>query len=239
MDNLLLRLLNARDEPERRLRLHELLTIHVAPIARQVLRQRLGFYVSAQGVNETNRDAEDLYQEVLTRVVEVLNADQRCLTTIENFEGYVNRTASNICFDFLRSKYPTRFRQQQLESLDDHVEATSRRSVPSAESDLESHELLGRLWLSIKRLTPKQRDAFVLRFQDHDGRNLFTVLLAAGIVDWKDLAEAMDRSAEDLVRLWTQMPMDTATAANELRASRENVYKWLYRAIQKLKGELE
>jgi hypothetical protein len=35
------------------------------------------------------------------------------------------------------------------------------------------------------------------------------------------------------------MPMDTATAASELRTSRENIYKWRYRAIQKLKGELE
>lgn len=238
MDNLLLRLLNARDEQERRQRLHELLTTHVAPIVRQVLRQRLGFYVSAQGVNETNRDAEDLYQEALTRVVEVLNADRRCLTAIGNFEGYVSRTASNICFDFLRSKYPARARERELESLDDQADVNSHRGVPSAESDLERHELLGRLWRSVKRLTPKQRDAFVLRFQDHDGRNLFTVLLAARIVDWKDLVEAMDRSAEDLVRLWAQMPMDTATAANELRTSREKVYKWLFRAIQKLKDEL-
>ncbi|HJP92568.1 MAG TPA: hypothetical protein VJ875_11470 [Pyrinomonadaceae bacterium] len=39
MDNLLLRLLNAQNEQEREQRLYELLTIHVAPILRKVLRQ--------------------------------------------------------------------------------------------------------------------------------------------------------------------------------------------------------
>src|SRR5919107_117344 len=100
MNSLLLRLLDAQDEQERRECRDELLTIHVAPIVRQVLRQRLGFYVSAQGVNENNHDAEDLYQEAMTRMVELLHEGRRSLTTIGNFEGYVVRIVSNICVDF-------------------------------------------------------------------------------------------------------------------------------------------
>ncbi|HSE19779.1 MAG TPA: sigma-70 family RNA polymerase sigma factor [Pyrinomonadaceae bacterium] len=239
MDNLLLRLLNARDEQERRQRLDQLLTIHVAPIVRHVLRYRLGLYVNAQGVNENNHDAEDLYQEAMTRIVEVLHADQRSLMRIENFERYVGRVVSNICVDFLRSKYPARAREQQIESLDDQVEVNSGRSVRSLESDVEANEALGRLWRILKRLPPRQRDAFALRFQDDAGRDLITVLLAAGIADWKELAEGLRRSVADLACLWRQMPMDSATAARELQTTRDNVYKWRYRAIQKLKGELE
>jgi RNA polymerase sigma factor (sigma-70 family) len=340
MDNLLLPLLKAGDEQERQRCLEELLTIHVAPIVRQVLRQRLGLYVSAQGVNENDHDAEDLYQEAMTRMVEVLHADQQSLTRIENFEPYVGRIVSNICRDFLRSKYPTRarlkdalrdvfrrhnhldswqyedeilcgfttwrnnskppviidevdttlnafraarfadedvrvvalsrvvaelfewiggpvqihalvrmlafvrdVRDQQIESLDDQVDfefaVNSQQSMQSTGSEVEAHQLLRRLWHILKRLQPGQRDAFALRFHDHEGRNLFTVLLAAGIVDWKDLAEGMERSVADVSRLWTQMPMDTGTAAIELHTSRENVYKLRYRAIQKLKRELE
>jgi RNA polymerase sigma factor (sigma-70 family) len=236
MDNLLLRQVNARDEYERQQSLDALLTMRVAPIIRHVLRQRLGLYVNAQGINANNHDAEDLYQEAMTRIVEVLNADQRVLTTIESFEPYVAGIVSNLCVDFLRSKHRkrARFTEQQLE-----FEINSRHSTRSAESDIETHELLGRLWRSVIRLTPRQRDAFALRFQDHSGRDLFTVLLAAGIVNWKDLAKGMERSVADLTRVWRQMPMDTATAASELRTSRENIYKWRYRAIQKLKGELE
>jgi RNA polymerase sigma factor (sigma-70 family) len=337
MDHLLLPLLNAVDEQELQQRVEELLVIHVRPIIRQMLQQRLGLYVNAQGVNATNHDAEDLYQEAMARMVEVLHADRRLLTTIENFEGYVGRIVTNICVDFLRSKHPTRarlrdalqyvlrrhadlvswqyddellcgfaawrntrkravdvsdidtrlnaflaarfadedvrvarlsrvvrelfewiggpveidvlvrmlayvrdIREQQTESLDDaDFENSLRSHIGLAESDVETHELLGQLWRIVRRLTPKQRDAFALRFCDQDGRNLFTVLLAAGIVDWKDLAEGMGRSAADVARLWKQMPMDSATVARELRTSRDNVYKWRFRALQKLKAELE
>lgn len=340
MDNLLLRLLNVRDEQERQQCLDELLTLHVAPIVRQVLRLRLGLYVSARGVNESNPDAQDLYQDAITRMIEVLQSDPRSLATIENFERYVGRVVSNVCVDFLRSKYPARarlkdglrdlfrrhtdlvswqhgdeivcgfaawrntgkpavsdydvetkmnaflaarfadqdvkavplsrvvteifdwrgepvqidvlvrmvayvrdIREQEIQSWDDHVaadfELKFRRGTRSVDADVETNEVLGRLWSILKRLPPKQRDGFVLRFHDDAGRDLFTVLLAAGIADWKDLAEGLGRSVTDLARLWTQMPMDSTTAARELRTSRENVYKWKFRAIQTLKAELE
>lgn len=336
MNKLLLRLLDSQDEQERRECRDQLLTIHVGPIVRQVLRQRLGFYVSAQGVNENNHDAEDLYQEAMTRMVELLHADARSLTTIENFQGYVVRIVSHICVDFLRSKHPERARladavrdvfrrnkdlaswqheneilcgfaiwrnaakrdidasdveiklntfladrfadedvsvvplsrtvaelfdwiggpvqfddlvrmlahvlrikNQQIESLDDHIgaEFVSHTDTRSTESYVETNDLLRRLWRIVKGLPPKQRDAYALRFDDQDGRNLFTVLLSAGIVDWNDLAEGMGRPVEEVARLWRQMPMDSATAASELSTSRENIYKWRFRALQKLKAE--
>ena len=73
MDHVLVPYLTAPDEEDRQRHLDELLTIRAAPLIRQVLRRRLGFYVSAQGTNENNQDAEDLYQEAMTRVVQVLH----------------------------------------------------------------------------------------------------------------------------------------------------------------------
>jgi len=340
MNKPLLRLLNARDEQERQECLDELLTLHVAPIVRQVLLRRLGLYVNARGINENDPDAEDVYQEAMTRMLEVLHSDQTSLSTIENFEGYVDVVVSNVCFDFLRSKSPARarlkdalrdlfrrhgdlvswrhgdeilcgfaawrdtgqpavsdnnveakmdaflaahfadqdartvplsrvvtglldwtggpvqmdvlvrmvayvrgIRDKEIESWDDHVaadvELEFRRSTPAIEAKVETNEVLERLWCILRHLPPKQRDAFALRFHDDAGRDLFTVLLAARIVDLKGLAEGLGRSVADLARLRTQMPMDSATAAHELRTSRENVYKWKFRAIQTLKAEFE
>lgn len=66
MHNLPRSLLDAQDEQERRQWLDEILTIHVAPLLRQVVRQvllqRLG----------SSRDAEDLYQEAMTRILEAI-----------------------------------------------------------------------------------------------------------------------------------------------------------------------
>lgn len=345
MDNLLLPYLSTNNESERQQRLDELLTVRAAPIVRQTLRRRLGFYVSSQGINENNQDAEDLYQETMTRIVQVLHELRASSTTtdIENFEHYVARIASNICIDFLRAKSPARtrlkdsmrdlfrrhkdlvsweyeseilcgfgvwrntgktafsdqashdietkleafklsrfadedvrtaplpqivaelfdwiggpieidvlvrimaslldVREQPIESLDDDItpswDAHFAGSAPSGESTLQAKELLERLWRAIKRLPPEQRDAFCLSFEDHSGQDLFSALLGAGTVTLKDLAKGVGRSVEEVARLRMRMPMDGAAVAAELNASRDNVYKWRFRAVQRLKAELD
>src|SRR5687767_16033481 len=107
MDNVLVPYLSAPDEEARQRHLDELLTVRAAPLIRQVLRRRLGFYVSAQGTKENNQDAEDLYQEAMTRVVQVLHQLQCSRDSdIGDFELYALRLASNVGTDFLRAKAP-------------------------------------------------------------------------------------------------------------------------------------
>jgi DNA-directed RNA polymerase specialized sigma24 family protein len=114
MDNVLVPYLTARDDRERQQHLDELVTIRAAPLIRQVLRRRLAFYVSAQGVNGNNQDAEDLYHESMTRVVQVLHQLYSASgIEIDNFDLYVSRIASNTCTDFLRAKSPARTRLKE------------------------------------------------------------------------------------------------------------------------------
>src|ERR1044072_195174 len=111
MDNVLVPYLTARDEQERKRHLDELVTIRAAPLIRQVLRRRLAFYVSAQGVNGDNQDAEDLHQESMTRVVQVLHQLHSASgIEIGNLDLYVSRIAANTCTDFLRAKSSPRTR---------------------------------------------------------------------------------------------------------------------------------
>jgi RNA polymerase sigma factor (sigma-70 family) len=343
MDNVLLPYLVSNDEQERQQHLDELLTLRAAPLIRQVLRRRLGFYVSAQGINRTNQDAEDLYQEAITRVVQGLNQLQSSSgADIVNFDLYVSRLTANICIDLLRAKSPARtrlkyslrdllkrhkdlasweyndeilcgfaswrnngknsdsdqfsedletklesfqslyfadedirraplpkvvvelfdwisgpveidllvrmiaslldIRDQQVESLDDSAPARWETSfvadTQSGESHIEANELLARLWDAVIKLPAGQRDAFALGFQDEAGQDLFTVLLASEIVSWAELAHGMGRSVEQVVRFRLRMPMDSAGVATELGASRENVHKWRFRAIRRLRTEL-
>ena len=334
--------LTATDHRERQQLLDELLTLRAAPLIRRLLLRKLGFYVSAQGVNENNQDAEDLYQEAMTRVVQELRQLQSSPgTDIGNFELYVSGLTSNLCTDFLRAKSPARTRlkyglrdllkrhkdfaswerdgevlcgfiswrntgkgafrtadqeleteldsfqsfhfanegirlapvsqivaelfdwmggpveidvlvrmvaylldikDQQFESLENPVPA--RRNTyfvaddHSGESQVEANELLARLWQAVIRLPREQRDSFALGFEDQAGQDLFTLLLGAEIVSWYELAHEMGRSVQEVVRLRLRMPMDSASVADELKASRENVYKWRFRAIRRLKTEL-
>jgi len=344
MDNVLLPYLTAKDEQERQQQLDELVTLRAAPLIRQVLRRRLGFYVNAQGVNENNQDAEDLYQEAITRVVQILNQLQASQTTpdIENFERYVSRVASNIFIDFLRDKSPERTRlkdslrdlfrrhrdlvswvyegeilcgfvewrktgksafsdqgsgnvdtrletfksvrfadedvsraplsqvlaelfdwiggpiqldalvrmiayvldlkEQHIESLDDQTRRWDTyfpEHIQTGETHVQANELLARLWYVVIRLPPEQRDAFAFGFEDQAGQDFFTLLLVAGIVTWNELAKGMMRSVDEIARLRMIMPMDGATAADELGVTKGNVWKWRHRAIRTLKTELD
>jgi RNA polymerase sigma factor (sigma-70 family) len=343
MDNVLVPYLTANDGRERQQHLDELVTVRAAPMIRKVLRRRLGFYVSSRGINENKQDAEDLYQEAMTRVVQVLDQiHSPSGIEIENFELYVSRIASNTCTDFLRSKSPARTRlkdglrhllkrhkdlvswqqddetlcgfaawrntrksafsdqplqdleskldsfhnvyfpdddirlapvsqivaelfhwvggpveinvlvrmiaylldikDEQIESLDEPSPASWDAyfisTTRSGESHVEANELLARLWQAVIQLPAQQRDAFALSFEDEAGQDLFTVLRSAEIVNWDELAQGMGRSVQEVVRLRVRMPMDGAGVANELRASRENIYKWRFRALRRLKTEL-
>src|SRR5262245_6695026 len=111
MDNVLVPYLTADDDRERQQHLDELLTLRAAPLIRGVLLRKLGFYVSAQGINQNNQDAEDVYQEAMTRVVQELHQLQSSRSTdIGSFELYVSRITSNLCIDFVRAKSPARTR---------------------------------------------------------------------------------------------------------------------------------
>ena len=344
MDNVLVPYFTAADDGQRQQQLHELLTLRASPLIRGVLLRRLGFYVSAQGVNENNQDAEDVYQEAMTRVVQELTGLQSSTgPDIENFELYVSRLAANICTDFLRAKSPawTRLKyrlrdllkrhkdlgmwgqegetlcgfarwqnsgksafsaqssqdletkldsfnliyfpdedvrlapvtqivaelfdwiegpveldvlvrmvaylldikDQPIESLDDPAKEKwavyFACGTRSGESHVEANELLTRLWQAVIQLPVEQRDSFALSFEDEAGQDLFTMLLAAEIVNWDELAQGMGRSVEEVVRLRLLAPMDSASVAEELRASRRNVYKWRFRAIRRLETILE
>ena len=72
MDTLLLTFFTTADESCADETLEELIQIHVAPIARLILRGKLGLYVSGLGENPSDPNAEDLYQEILVRVVQGL-----------------------------------------------------------------------------------------------------------------------------------------------------------------------
>jgi hypothetical protein len=100
-------------------------------------------------------------------------------------------------------------------------------------------ELLRSLWAAVRRLQPKQRDTFGLSFADDGGDDLFTLLLDAEVATLPEIAATFERSLEDLIVLWQQMPMDNAGLAQELSATRQQVNKWRFRALRQLKKEFQ
>ena len=84
----------------------------ILSLIRKVLRQRLGLYVNQQGVNPQQPDAENLYQNILIRLLQrsqdwLADAEKNA---IHNYRNLVITTATNVCHDYLRAKSPNRAR---------------------------------------------------------------------------------------------------------------------------------
>jgi len=123
MDSTLLAFLQTTDADERERLLSKLILEQAAPSVRQVLRYRLRFHISKGGTSPANPDAEDLYHDVITKLVKVLNEfhAQRKNAGVGDFRQYATRVAVNACNDYLRSKYPSRAR------LKDNIRDTLER----------------------------------------------------------------------------------------------------------------
>jgi len=112
MDGKLLAYLNEPDSPERDELLAHLILEDAAPVVRRIIRYRLHFYLSEAGQNGQNPDAEDLYHDILMRLVRALQqfSAQPIPPAIRDFRHYASRVAINACHDYLRRKYPERTR---------------------------------------------------------------------------------------------------------------------------------
>jgi len=344
MDSILLTFLQATEGAERERLLSELVLTHAAPLIRNTLRQRLGFFVDHSGANSNNPEAEDLYQDVITRLItrlKGLRADPHA-DRISNFRQYVTRVAANACHDYLRAQSPARSRLKNnlrdlldrhpdfsvwkdevyeylcgfaawrhrkpspapskslllllenpeefkrqvfpredirrvpftrvvaeifnrvggpvkieplveilavlLEITDHPVEALDNQdtypdrqlidSTVRCETRLEMRETLHQLWEEIRGLPPPQRDTFCLSFADHNGDDLFSLLIDAEVVTLPQLAAELDLTLARLVTLWREMPMDNRALAAELGATRPQINKWRYRALRQLQKKM-
>src|SRR5262245_56721086 len=132
MDSTLLAFLQTTDADERARLLSKLILEQAAPSVRQVLRYRLRFYIGKGGRSHTNPDAEDLYHDVIAKLVKILNEAraQRKNADIKDFRQYATRVAVNACNDYLRSKYPsrTRLKDQVRDTFDQHADFDIWRS---------------------------------------------------------------------------------------------------------------
>jgi DNA-directed RNA polymerase specialized sigma24 family protein len=119
-----------------------------------------------------------------------------------------------------------------------YVEAQIAANTLTTGSRLEEQALLRGLWQALRELSAQQRDVFCLGFEDQSGRDLFTVLLEAEVVTFRELAQELNRPTETIVGLWSKMPMDDEGIAAELKTTRGQIWRWRSRALQRLKKGL-
>ncbi|HEX8294644.1 MAG TPA: hypothetical protein VF570_23005 [Pyrinomonadaceae bacterium] len=117
-------------------------------------------------------------------------------------------------------------RDQPPESLPENEDA---RALPQAagESDpawhIEKRIFLQRLWEELRQLPVNQRAALLLNLKDSGGFGCITLFPATGVATLRQLAEALEMGAEELARLWNELPIEDARIAGLLGLTRQQV----------------
>jgi RNA polymerase sigma factor (sigma-70 family) len=344
MDSMLRYLLDSQDEVERKRRFDEIILVHTAPLVRGILGERLGFYLNPAGKSRGNPEAEDLYHQIMLKLIQRLSdlqADPEKYA-INDYRQYVGSVATNECHSHLRRRSLARARLKnnlrmlisrrkefKIWKLDDrtalcgfaawegraistasserlarlketpetftsarfanedpqrvphtkllveilqwlggpveiddlvelvamfrHVQDQPAESIESAEEQqglqltdptprsdvtLENKEMVRKLWEEVKQLPPNYRIAFCLGPVGEENDDLWDLLLTAEVITLTELAAGLEISFEKLVEIWGRLPMDSKTMAEYLGATRSQVKKWRFRAVERLRERL-
>src|SRR5262245_44838414 len=225
MDSMLKCVLDSKDEAERGRLLDELTLVHSAPLIRKVLRQRLSLYISHSGANPNNPDAEDLYHEIIARLLQRLNdwiarpEDH----SINNYRNLVITITVNACNDYLRGKAPARARLKN--SLRDLM--LRHRDFKTWKGE-NRKQLCGFCYWNGQSISSEASERVRLLLENPEAcqSDLFTKgkvqsvpfpILVAGIFKWVDSPIEMDALTELLALLLDikEQPAESIEQSNE------------------------
>ena len=112
-DEALAEFLRSEDDREAEQILPSLITNTIEPVVKNVIRHRLGVFLGRATERAQERDAEDLYSEVILQVLvrlRELREDFDGQRVILNLKSYVAGLAHHVCSDYFRKKNPQRRR---------------------------------------------------------------------------------------------------------------------------------
>ena len=115
---------------------------------------------------------------------------------------------------------------QPIETLADDEDATAQMPAtpePDQAWRMEKRMFLQRLWEELQQLPINQRAALLLNLKDPSGFGCITLFPATGIASMRQLAAALDISAESFAAVWNDLPLEDAKIAELLGLTRQQV----------------
>jgi hypothetical protein len=94
--------------------------------------------------------------------------------------------------------------------------------VPTADVRLELRQRLDRLWPEILLLPARHRCALLLSARDANGAAL-CLMVDLGVAAFREVAGALEMSAQELSELWNRLPLDDLEIAARLGLDRQQV----------------
>jgi DNA-directed RNA polymerase specialized sigma24 family protein len=115
---------------------------------------------------------------------------------------------------------------QPIESLTENEDAGGHAPAapePDQAWRMEKRMFLQRLWEELQQLPLNQRAALLLNLKDPSGFGCITLFPATGIATVRQLAQALELSAESFAELWNDLPIEDARIAELLGVTRQQV----------------
>ena len=115
---------------------------------------------------------------------------------------------------------------QPIESLaedDDAVSSLPDLAEPDPAWRIEKRMFLQRLWEELEQLPRNQRAALLLNLKESSGFGCITLFPATGIATLRQLATALEMTAESFAELWNDLPLEDAKIAELLGLTRQQV----------------
>lgn len=114
---------------------------------------------------------------------------------------------------------------QPVESLTDDEDAVHEPAAPEPDQAwrTEKRMFLQRLWEELQQLPRNQRAALLLNLKDPSGFSSITLFPATGIASVRQLAAALEISAEDFAAIWNDLPLEDTRIAELLGLTRQQV----------------
>lgn len=139
-----------------------------------------------------------------------------------------NHLGSPIEFDELVSALAALLgiRDQPIESLAENEDAVAflpAAGEPDPAWQIEKRIFLQRLWEELQQLPLNQRAALLLNLKDAGGCGCITLFPATGVATLRQLADALEMSADTFAQLWNELPLEDARVAELLGLTRQQV----------------
>ena len=108
---------------------------------------------------------------------------------------------------------------------DEPLDTMTQLAAPTLDFEimLEHQHMLALLWREVCALPARQRLALLLNFRDARGQDLLSLLPYTRTATIEQIADAIDFPLVEFLRLWNKLPLDDATIAGLLGATRQQV----------------
>jgi len=118
-----------------------------------------------------------------------------------------------------------------VESLPDAPESVALR--------VERRAYLRRLWAEIRELPGQQRRALLLNLTDGRGDEMVSSLVHTRVATIREIAEALDMSAEEFAAIWNDLPLSDKTISAMLGVRSQQVINMRKAARARLKRRMK